>query len=366
MARPVRVGITQGDINGIGPETIIKVFSDERMAELCQPVIFGHPSVFDYYKKRLGAEEFQYTEAGSAAEARNGSVTIVSPTADEPEPIPGQSTESSGEAARQSLAAATDAWRSGEIDVIVTAPINKNTVHCAEFPFSGHTEYFASTLGNGKEPLMILFDGGLRVALVTTHLPLKEVAEAVNADTVKAKARILFESLKRDFGLSCPRMAVLALNPHAGDSGLLGTEEQEILTPAVAELRSEGVMAFGPFAADGFFGSASAEAFDAVLAMYHDQGLAPFKTKAMSSGVNFTAGLPVVRTSPDHGTGADIAGSGTASPDSMRQAVYEAIDIFRRRAAYDEPRANPLRKQYVDRSGDRTVLDLSSDEPSDI
>lgn len=366
MTENIRVGITQGDPNGIGPEIIIKSFADERMMELCTPILYGSVGVIRLYKDLLSENEFKYKVVKKIEDVRDGVFNLLETPGTNPVPCPGESTPESGMAALASIKAASAALHAGEIDVIVTAPINKRTIQGEEFNFSGHTEYFEKEFGEEGGSLMILADDTLRVALVTTHLPISEVSRAINGEVIKKKSHILNNSLKRDFALTCPRIAVLGLNPHCGDDGLLGNEEKEIISPAIEELRNEGVMAFGPFAADGFFGSEAVGKYDAVLAMYHDQGLAPFKSKAMSSGVNFTAGLPIVRTSPDHGTGADIAGKGIASADSMRQAVYFAIDILRNRKMYDKAHAHPLRKQYVDRSGDKTVLDLTKDEPSEL
>ncbi len=366
MMENIRIGLTQGDPNGIGPEVIIKAFADERMLELCTPVLFGSSGVIRLYKDLLGDSEFKYKAIKNASDAKAGVFNLVETPGTNPVPCPGEATPESGMAALSSIAAATEAVRKGDVDVVVTAPINKHFIQNDEFQFPGHTEYFENEFGEKGESLMILADDSLRVALVTTHLPISEVSKAITADAIMNKARILYRSLCRDYAKTCPRIAVLGLNPHCGDNGLLGNEEVEVIAPAIAELRKEGVMAFGPFAADGFFGSDNVGKYDAVLAMYHDQGLAPFKTKAMSNGVNYTAGLSIVRTSPDHGTGADIAGKGIASEQSMREAVYHAIDIYRNRKIYDAAHARPLKKQYVDRSGDKTVLDLSKDEPSEL
>ena len=258
----------------------------------------------------------------------------------------GTSSKDAGEAALKALDKAMTDYRSELYDVLVTAPINKNNIQSDLFHFPGHTEYIEHCLGEGKEALMILMNGPLRVALVTTHLPIKDVAQAITKEAIVNKATILHESLRRDFRVSCPRIAVLALNPHAGDNGVIGTEENEIIIPAIEELEEKGIQAFGPYPADGFFGSGAYSDFDAVLAMYHDQGLAPFKALAVEEGVNYTAGLPIVRTSPDHGTAYDIAGNGIADPMSFRHAIFTAIDIFRNRENYDEPFENPLPKLF--------------------
>ncbi|MDE6085053.1 MAG: 4-hydroxythreonine-4-phosphate dehydrogenase PdxA, partial [Muribaculaceae bacterium] len=252
--------------------------------------------------------------------------------------------------------------KKGEIDVLVTAPINKKNIQGPHFDFPGHTEYLQHCSDDpDADALMILFNDRLRIALVTTHLPIAEIAQAITVDSVSSKLKKFYQSLEKDFGLTHPRIAVLALNPHAGDGGVIGKEEEEVIIPAIEKARKEGVNCFGPYAADGFFGAEQYRSFDGVLAMYHDQGLAPFKTLAMDNGVNFTAGLPFVRTSPDHGTGYDIAGKGTASEVSMREAIYAAIDIFRNRQRYMRSHRNPLRRQYFDKSKDNVVLDLTKD-----
>ncbi|MEE0974733.1 MAG: 4-hydroxythreonine-4-phosphate dehydrogenase PdxA, partial [Muribaculaceae bacterium] len=270
-----------------------------------------------------------------------------------------------GEAAFAALERAVTDLRAGDIDVLVTAPINKNNIQSETFTFPGHTEYLEASIGEGNKPLMILCNDNVRVALVTTHLPIAKLPEAITHDGIVEKLRIFNKSLKRDFGFEAPRIAVLALNPHAGEDGLLGNEEQEVIAPAIATAQGENILCFGPYAADGFFGSGQFSHFDGVLAMYHDQGLAPFKTMAMECGVNFTAGLPFVRTSPDHGTGYDIAGKGVASEVSMREAIYRAIDIYRNRANHDMMYRHPLRKQYHHKGGDNVVLDLTKDEQAD-
>lgn len=253
-------------------------------------------------------------------------------------------------------------YREGLFDVLVTAPINKAAIQCDGFHFPGHTEYIQERVGDGREALMILMNDVLRVALVTTHLPIREVAQAITKEVVMRKIRIFHEALRKDFNVEKPRIAVLALNPHAGDGGLLGMEEQDIIAPAIEEMSKEGIICIGPYPADGFFGNRAYEYFDGVLAMYHDQGLAPFKALSMAEGVNFTAGLPIVRTSPDHGTAYDIAGKGKADEASMRQAIYTALDVFRNRQRYEEAHANPLRKQYHERRDDSDKLKLNASE----
>ena len=349
--KKIRVAITHGDTNGIGYEVILKTFSDSSMLELCTPIIYGSPKVASYHRKALDID-CNFSIINDASEAQDGRVNLLTCFDHEVKVDFGQPSEDAGRAAMLALDSAMTDYRSGKYDVLVTAPINKATIQSPDFNFPGHTEYIETSVGEGQKALMILMSDRLRVALVTTHLPLKDIAPAISREAIIEKATILHNTLKRDFRVSIPRIAVLSLNPHAGDNGLLGLEENRIIEPAVSQLAENGIQAFGPFAADGFFGSGAYARFDAVLAMYHDQGLAPFKALASGSGVNFTAGLPIVRTSPDHGTAFDIAGKGIADESSMRQAVYCAIDVFRNRRNYDEPLENPLPKLFHDRRDD--------------
>ena len=341
----IKVAITHGDTNGVGYEVILKAFDDPQMLELCTPIIYGSPKVAAYHRKVLNLQT-NFTIIEKAEEAKEGKLNLLTTFDDEVKIELGTPAKEAGEAALAALDRAMTDYRSGLYDVIVTAPINKKTIQSDLFHFCGHTEYIESCVGDGNKALMILMNDVLKVALVTTHLPIKDVASAITKEAIVEKAILLNNSLKRDFGLTRPRIAVLALNPHAGDEGLLGKEENEVIMPAIAELESKGVMAFGPYAADGFFGSGNYRHYDAVLAMYHDQGLAPFKTLAQENGVNYTAGLPIVRTSPDHGTAYDIAGKGVADAQSFREAIYAAIDIYRNRKNYDEAGAHPLPKLY--------------------
>lgn len=357
----IRVGITQGDLNGVGYEVILKIFADPAMTELCVPVLYGSPKALAYHRKALDINT-NYQIVTKADEFVDDKLNVVTCMEDEVKIDFGKPSAESGKAALVALERALADYREGVIDVLVTAPINKHSIQGDEFHFPGHTEYIEQRVGEGSEALMILMSDTLRVALVTTHLPLKDIASAITRETIEHKVRIFHQSLKRDFGCSNPRIAVLALNPHAGDDGLLGAEEQEIIRPAIASMEGEGIFCFGPFAADGFFGSRAYEHYDGVLAMYHDQGLAPFKALVMSDGVNFTAGLPIVRTSPAHGTAYDIAGQGIADPASFRQAIYTAIDVFRNRKRYDQNHANPLRKQYHERRDDSDRLKLNTPE----
>jgi 4-hydroxythreonine-4-phosphate dehydrogenase len=349
--RKIRVAITQGDTNGVGYEVILKVFSDPNILELCTPIIYGSPKIASYHRKALNLE-VPYTIINHAEEARDGRVNLLACFDDEIKIEMGQPSQEAGAAALKALDRAMTDYRSELYDVLVTAPINKATIQSPSFHFPGHTEYIETSVGEGQKALMILMNETLRVALVTTHLPIKDIAKAITKEGIIEKATIFHKALKRDFRISSPRIAVLSLNPHAGDNGLLGSEEKDIILPAIEELADKGIQAFGPFAADGFFGSGAYDHFDGVLAMYHDQGLAPFKTIALESGVNYTAGLPIVRTSPDHGTAYDIAGKGIADENSMRQAIFTAIDVFRNRKFYDEPLQNPLPKLFHEKRED--------------
>lgn len=329
--KPIRVGITHGDINSISYEIILKTLEDDRMLEICTPVVYGSAKIAAFYRKALGMNDFHLHQIASAAEAQEGVNNIVNVIGEDVKVDPGMPTQASGEAARAALDAAIADLKAGNIDVLVTAPINKHCVQSEDFRFPGHTEYLESEYGDGQKALMVLCCDNMRVALVTTHLPLKDVPGAITKEAIMEKLRIFHRSLQEDFATPSPRIAVLSLNPHGGEGGLLGTEEEEIIIPAIKEAREEKMLVFGPYAVDGFFGAGSYAKFDGILAMYHDQGLAPFKALAMDAGVNLTAGLPYVRTSPDHGTGYDIVGKGQANAESMRHAIYYAIDIFRSR-----------------------------------
>ncbi|WP_287642238.1 4-hydroxythreonine-4-phosphate dehydrogenase PdxA [Bacteroides sp.] len=357
----IRIGITQGDINGVGYEVILKTFEDPMMLELCTPIIYGSPKVAAYHRKSLDLST-NFSIVNSASEAMPDKLSVVNCTDDEVKVEFSKADPEAGKAALSALEKAIEEYREGLIDAIVTAPINKHTIQSEEFSFPGHTEYIEERLGDGEKALMILMKGDFRVALVTGHIPIAQVASTITKELIEEKLEIFNRSLKQDFGIGAPRIAVLALNPHAGDGGLLGMEEQEIIIPAIQEMAAKGVLCFGPYPADGFMGSGNLSHFDGVLAMYHDQGLAPFKALAMDEGVNYTAGLPVVRTSPAHGTAYDIAGKGVASEDSFRQAVYVAIDVFRNRLHEKNMRANPQRKQYYEKRDDSDKLKLDSIE----
>lgn len=344
----MKVGITHGDLNGVNYELLLKIFEDNSLTELCTPVIYGSPRVAAWYKKTLDLPGFQCNVIESADNIRQKEINMINVLGvTEPEITPGLSSEEAGKSAKIALQRAVADLRAGKIDVIVTSPINKNNIQSEDFSYPGHTEFLEAEFGDEEnKSLMIMVSDRLKVALVTTHLPLKEVAGNINEDVILEKLRIFNRSLALDFSLPHPKIAVLSLNPHSGDNGLLGDEEKNIIEPALEKAREEGIFAYGPYSADGFFGSANYLKFDGVLAMYHDQGLIPFKTIAMEKGVNFTAGLPIVRTSPDHGTGYDIAGKNQATVGSLREAIYWAIDIYRNRKRNLEAKSNPLKKYY--------------------
>lgn len=343
MPRPIRIGITHGDFNGIGYEVILKALSDESIVELCTPVIFGSSELALQTRRNLGIEGFHFVPIKRSDDIRDGQINIID-VCDHPQNLtPGHPSPEAGKAAVDALLAASEALENNEIDAVVTAPINKKTAYSEDFPFPGHTEFFANRFGSEGKELMILFSDMMRVGLVTTHLSLRDIPERITRERVASTIRRMDAALRCDFGFERPKIAVLSLNPHNGDNGLLGSEEQTEISPAIEDCVKEGILAFGPYAADGFFGNATYRQFDGIVAMYHDQGLAPFKALAREYGVNYTAGLPIVRTSPDHGSGYDIAGRGIADPVSMRESIYRAIDIYRNRERHAEATADPLR-----------------------
>lgn len=348
----IKVGITHGDYNGIGYEVILKAFEDPMIFDLCTPVVYGSQRIASHYRKLLELPQSPTQHIDSATNAKDATLNFINVVGDDETIEPGKNTEAAGRAARAALERAVADLKAGEIDVLVTAPINKENVQSPEFQFPGHTEYLQNALGdNDHRALMIMAaDNGLRVALATIHLPLNRVAGQLSTELIVNRLEDFNRSLMRDFGVHSPRIAVLALNPHAGDGGLLGKEETDIIEPAIAEARNLRIQAFGPYSADGFFGAGHQQKFDGVLAMYHDQGLIPFKALCGNRGVNFTAGLPFVRTSPDHGTAFDIAGRNEADPQSLREAIYMAIDALRNRERHDEAFASPLPKLYQERS----------------
>lgn len=326
----LKIGITHGDINGIGYEVILKTLEDNRLTELCTLIVYGSPKVAAYHRK-LTDTNINLNLIGKPADANPSRVNIINCCGDEVKVDLGKSTPTAGEASFAALERATQDLKEGEINALLTAPINKNNIQSNQFTFPGHTEYLEQLFGKEGDALMILANDKLRVAVVTGHVPISKVAGLLTTEKIITKIEQFNRSLQQDFGITKPRIAVLGLNPHAGDGGVLGTEEQEIIQPAIEQVRNQGIVCFGPIPADGFFGSEHYTHYDGILAMYHDQGLIPFKTLAMENGVNFTAGLPIVRTSPDHGTAYDKAGKNQANPTSLRQALYMAIDIVKQR-----------------------------------
>lgn len=324
-AKP-RIGITLGDINGIGPEVVIKALSDHRIMSLFTPVVYGSGRVISFYKKQLNNEELNYTQVKTKGQFIPRQLNLVNCWDDVIEIVPGKASKETGKAALLSLQKACEELKEGLIDALVTAPIDKHSIHSEEFPFKGHTEFLTQYFG-ASESLMLLVGNTLRVGLVTEHVAVSEIAGLITRERVEAKLKLMEHSLRNDFGINKPRIAILGLNPHAGDEGLIGTEEEQILKPIVNDWRNKGKLVSGPFPADGFFASAQYTKFDGILAMYHDQGLIPFKTLAFENGVNFTAGLPVIRTSPDHGTAYAIAGKNQADENSFREALFKACDI---------------------------------------
>ncbi len=349
--KKLRIAITHGDTNGIGYEVIFKTFLEPSILELCTPIIYGSPKIATYHRNALGIQG-NFTIISSAHDAHSGKVNMLTTIDDDVKVDFGMPSKEAGQASLMALEKAMEDYKNNLFDILITAPINKSNIHSENFNFPGHTEFIEQRIGDGGKALMILLNDKLRVALVTTHLPIREVASHITKEAIIEKTRIFNHALRRDFRISIPRIAVLSLNPHAGDNGVLGLEEQEIICPAIKELSQEGIHVFGPYASDGFFGQATYEAFDGVLAMYHDQGLTPFKCLDNGLGVNYTAGLPIIRTSPDHGTAYEIAGKGIASETSFRQAIYLAIDVFRNRELYDAPLVHPLVKYYQEKRED--------------
>jgi 4-hydroxythreonine-4-phosphate dehydrogenase len=340
--KPV-IGISCGDLNGIGIELIIKTFSDNRILELCTPVIFASNKVINFYRKSVPEVNFNYQIIKDFSRINLKQVNLFNCWEEEVPVNPGQLNDTGGKYAVLSLQTAVAALKQKHIDGLVTAPIHKKNIQSAEFSFTGHTPYLKNIFGV-NDVAMMLCAGDFRVALVTEHVPVGEIAKHITKEKIISKLNIINQSLQKDFGIDKPRIAVLGLNPHAGDEGLIGNEEETIIKPAIKEAKNNNMMVIGPYSADAFFARHSFDRFDAVLAMYHDQGLIPFKALAPGEGVNFTAGLPAVRTSPDHGVAFDIAGKNKADASSFVTAVFECIDIINRRNGYADNRKNPLRK----------------------
>jgi 4-hydroxythreonine-4-phosphate dehydrogenase len=329
------IGISIGDINGIGPEVTIKALLDSRIQKLVTPVIYAHGKTLTFYRKQLELEDFNFMQIRQIGEIHHKKVNVINVLDESPEVIPGVETQEAGKMALLALESAVKDLKENKIDALVTAPLNKNNINSPEKKFIGHTEYLTDAFG-ANESLMFLVADDIRVGLVTGHIPINEVSNHINAENIKKKLDLMLHSLQNDFGITKPKVAVLGLNPHAGEEGLLGQEEENIIKPLVKEYKENGQLVFGPYSADGFFGMMHQKKFDGVLAMYHDQGLIPFKSLAFETGVNFTAGLSIVRTSPDHGTAYNIAGKNVADEGSMRAAIFQAYDILKNRMGWDE------------------------------
>ncbi len=345
--KQIIVGISHGDINGIGYEVIMKALMDSTINDLCVPIVYGSPKVAAYHRKALDFNNFSFNNIRFPEEANNRKANLINCLGDDVRVEFGKPTAHSGECAFHALERSVEDLKGGKIDVLVTGPIEKSSIQSEEFRFAGHTDYLKSKFGV-ENVLMFMISESLKIGMVTDHVPLARVSEMITLESVTAKLKLMNRSLVYDFGIRKPKIAVLGLNPHAGDNSLLGDEEKDIIIPAISKSQQEGILAFGPFPADGFFGSGEFSKFDAVLAMYHDQGLAPFKALSFDTGVNFTAGLPVVRTSPVHGTALSIAGRGEASENSLRQAIYLACDIYKNRQLFEEITNNPLKHQDID------------------
>ncbi len=342
----IRVGITQGDINGIGYEVIIKTLMEPHIIEMCTPIIYGSPKVAAYHRKALNIDNLSFNHIRHPNEAHTKRINIINCIDDNVRVELGKSTREAGESSFNALDAACTDLEQGLIDVVVTAPINKDNIQSEHFSFPGHTEYLAQRFKTNNY-VMLMVSETMKMGVVTTHMPLSEVSKSITKDAILSKLRIISHSLQQDFSITKPRIAVFGLNPHAGDNGLLGKEENDIILPAIMQAKKEGIIALGPYPADGFFGSEDYRKFDAILAMYHDQGLIPFKMASFEHGVNYTAGLPIIRTSPAHGTAYSIAGEDKASPVSFRQAMFLAVDIFKNRIIHEEISKNPLKTYNV-------------------
>ena len=334
------VGISIGDVNGVGIEVVLKTFEDKRMLDFCTPILFGSSKIIAAHKKILNIET-NIHEINSIQQIKDGEVNLLTIWKEDVMLELGSATKIGGQYAFKSLNEATKSLKKGEIDLLITAPINKETIQSEEFNFSGHTEFLERNLDG--ESLMILMNDFLRIGLITGHIPISKIAESITPELIESKVKILNNSLKQDFNINKPKIAVLGLNPHSGDNGVIGQEENELIKPTITSIHESGIFVYGPYAADGFFGSEAYKQFDGVLAMYHDQGLAPFKALTFGNGVNFTAGLSHVRTSPDHGTAFDISGKGKANSDSFKEAVFTGIKIFKNRNEYKELTQNVLK-----------------------
>ena len=359
--RKIKVGITHGDINGVGYEVILKTFSNPAMLDLCTPVVYGSPKVAAYHRKAMDLPA-NFSIISSASEAQDGRLNIVCCTDEELKVELSKPTPDGSRAALDALERASAEYSEGLFDVLVTAPANQNAVQTEEYPFSGHTAYLEERFGKGRKALKILLKDDFRMALVTGRIPLKEVSPRLTKEEVMEKIEVFHRSLKQDFGIDNPRIAVFALNPQAQSNVLVGLEEEQAIVPAVEAMTKRGILCYGPYAADTFMGLGYYRHFDGVLAMYYDQGVLPFMTLAMNEGVCYTAGLSIVRTAPVHDAAYDLAGKGVASEDSFRQAIYVALDVFRRRQIEEEINARPLRKQYYEKRDDSDKLKLDTVE----
>jgi 4-hydroxythreonine-4-phosphate dehydrogenase len=350
MSEKLKIGISIGDVNGIGLEIIIKTLADNRVFDYCTPIVYGHTKIASFHRRTVNIHDLNFNVITHPSQANHKKANMINCWEEDVKLELGVSNETGGKYALLSLQRATDDLVNGDIDALVTAPINKDNIQSEEFHFPGHTEYL-QLRANAAESLMFMVSDTLKVGVVTGHIPIAKVAESITAEKILTKLRLMDQSLRQDFWVRKPRIAVLGLNPHAGDNGLIGNEEKDIIMPALEEARSNDILAMGPYPADGFFANGAYLQFDAVLAMYHDQGLIPFKQIAFEQGVNFTAGLSFVRTSPDHGTAYDIAGKNKASETSFREALFTAIHIMRRRRENEVLNENPL--QFTKLSRDR-------------
>ena len=337
----IKIGITVGDINGVGLEVIIKTLEDKRILELCTPIIYGSSKVISYHKNIVNQNDFELHSIREANQCKEAAINVINCWQENVKITLGKATEEGGKYAYISLDRAVDDLNKKQIDALVTAPINKHAMQLANFPYAGHTEFLAAKAGV-QDSLMMLVNADLRVGLVTNHIPISEISKKLSKEVILRKIGMMNQSLKMDFGIEKPKIAVLGLNPHAGDNGSIGEEEIKVIIPAINEAKQKGIFALGPYPADGFFGAGNYKYFDAVLAMYHDQGLVAFKSLTFESGVNFTAGIPFIRTSPDHGTAYNITGQNKASTDSFREAIFTAIDIVNNRRDFKEMTSNPL------------------------
>lgn len=349
--KPLRIGITHGDVNSVSYEVILKSLQDSRIFEYFTPVLYGSSKVASYHRKALNLAEINFNVIRGAEQAEDDKINLVNVITQEIKVDLGQSTDIAGKAAFMALEAASLDLAEGKIDALVTGPINKQNIQSKDFNFPGHTEYFAQKF-QSKDFLMLMVSNSMRIGVITGHVALRDVPSMITEELILQKIHIMHNSLSRDFGIRRPRIAIMGLNPHAGDKGILGIEEETIIIPAIQKAFEQGILAFGPYPADGFFGSPNFKEFDGILAMFHDQGLIPFKAMAFQSGVNFTAGLPHVRTSPSHGTAFELAGKNIASAESFREAIYLAIDVVRNRKMYDEITSNPLKISALDEDND--------------